>query len=167
MDGHIKVSNIIEDALWVAKVIAYSEGMAMIAKSNKDFGWGIKPADVISLWRGGCIIRASLLKDLKKAYELDPNLDSLLASPHFAQEVKSRQEKLRKLVGIAVAHGIPTMALSSSLNYVDFMEQPRASTAMIQGLRDFFGSHTYGRIDKSGVFHTLWSGNRTEVESKG
>ena len=167
MDGHIKVSNIIEDALWVAKVIAYSEGMAMIAKSNSDFGWGIKPAEVISLWRGGCIIRATLLKDLKKAYELDPNLESLLASPHFAHEVKSRQEKLRKLVGIAVANGVPTMALSSSLNYIDFMEQPRASTAMIQGLRDFFGSHTYGRVDKPGVFHTLWSGNRTEVENKG
>jgi 6-phosphogluconate dehydrogenase len=166
-DGHIKVSNIIEEALWVAKVIAYSEGMAMIAKSNTDFGWGIKPADVISLWRGGCIIRAELLKDLKRAYELNPELDSLLASPHFATEVKTRQEKLRKLVGIAVASGVPTMALSSSLNYLDFMEQPRASTAMIQGLRDFFGSHTYGRNDKSGIFHTLWSGNRTEVESKG
>jgi 6-phosphogluconate dehydrogenase len=166
-DGHIKVSNIIEEALWVAKVIAYSEGMAMIAKSNADFGWGIKPAEVISLWRGGCIIRAELLKDLKKAYEINPELDSLLASPHFAEVVKSRQEKLRKLVGIAVVNGIPTMALSSTLNYLDFMEQPRASTAMIQGLRDFFGSHTYGRVDKPGVFHTLWSGNRTEVESKG
>ncbi len=166
-DGEIKVSNIIEEALWVAKVIAYSEGMAMIAKSNSDFGWGIKPADVISLWRGGCIIRAELLKDLKKAYEINPELESLLASPHFAAEVKTRQEKLRKLVGIAVANGVPTMALSSSLNYLDFMEQPRASTAMIQGLRDFFGSHTYGRMDKPGVFHTLWSGNRTEVESKG
>ena len=166
-DGAIKVSNIIEDALWVAKVIAYSEGMAMIAKSNSDFGWGIKPAEVISLWRGGCIIRAELLRDLKKAYELNPDLDSLLASPHFATEVKTRQEKLRKLVGIAVANGVPTMALSSSLNYLDFMEQPRASTSMIQGLRDFFGSHTYGRVDKLGVFHTLWSGNRTEVQSKG
>ena len=166
-DGDLKVSNIIEDALWVAKVIAYSEGMAMIAKSNADFGWGIKPADVISLWRGGCIIRAELLRDLKKAYELDPALESLLASPHFADEVKHRQEKLRKLVGIAVTNGVPTMALSASLNYLDFMEQPRASTAMIQGLRDFFGSHTYGRVDKPGVFHTLWSGNRTEVEMKG
>jgi 6-phosphogluconate dehydrogenase len=165
--GDLKVSTLIEDALWVAKVIAYSEGMAMIAKSNTDFGWGIKPADVISLWRGGCIIRAELLKDLKKAYELDPNLESLLASPHFADEVKHRQEKLRKLVGIAVSNGVPTMALSASLNYLDFMEQPRASTAMIQGLRDFFGSHTYGRVDKAGTFHTLWSGNRSEVEIKG
>lgn len=163
IDSKVKISDLIEDALWVAKVIAYSEGMAMIAKSNSEFGWDIKPSEVISLWRGGCIIRAALLKDLKSAYEVNPNLDSLLASEHFASQIKARQEVLRKLVGIAVANGVPTMALSAALNYLDFMQQPRASTAMIQGLRDFFGSHTYGRNDKAGTFHTLWSGDRREI----
>ena len=68
------------------------------------------------------------------------------------------------LIGIAVSEGVPTMALSSALNYLDFMQQPRASTALIQGMRDFFGSHTYGRVDEGGIFHTLWSGNRSEVK---
>lgn len=159
-----KVAPLIEEALWVAKVIAYSEGMSMIAKSNSQYGWGIKPGQVISLWRGGCIIRAELLKDLKAAFDQDEKLESLLASPHFAREIQGRQAKLRALVGIAVAEGVPTMALSSALNYLDFMQQPRSSTTLIQGMRDFFGSHTYGRDDETGVFHTLWSGNRSEVK---
>ena len=159
-----KVAPLIEEALWVAKVIAYSEGMSMIAKSNSQYGWGIKPGQVISLWRGGCIIRAELLKDLKAAFDQDEKLESLLASPHFAREIQGRQAKLRALVGIAVAEGVPTMALSSALNYLDFMQQPRSSTTLIQGMRDFFGSHTYGRDDEAGVFHTLWSGNRSEVK---
>ena len=162
--GDLKVAPLVEEALWVAKVIAYSEGMSMIAKSNGDFGWGIKPAEVIALWRGGCIIRAELLNDLKKAFDLDPQLGSLLASKHFANEIQERQSKLRSLIGIAVSEGVPTMALSSALNYLDFMQQPRASTALIQGMRDFFGSHTYGRVDEGGIFHTLWSGNRSEVK---
>lgn len=159
-----KVAPLIEEALWVAKVIAYSEGMSMIAKSNSQYGWGIKPGQVISLWRGGCIIRAKLLKDLKAAFDHDEKLESLLASVHFAQEIQVRQTKLRALVGIAVAEGVPTMALSSALNYLDFMQQPRSSTTLIQGMRDFFGSHTYGRDDETGVFHTLWSGDRSEVK---
>jgi 6-phosphogluconate dehydrogenase len=160
----LKVAPLVEEALWVAKVIAYSEGMTMIAKSNGNFGWGIKPSEVIALWRGGCIIRAELLNDLKQAFDLDPKLESLLASKHFAKEIQERQAKLRSLIGIAVAEGVPTMALSSALNYLDFMQQPRSSTALIQGMRDFFGSHTYGRIDEAGVFHTLWSGDRSEVK---
>ena len=160
----LKVAPLVEEALWVAKVIAYSEGMTMIAKSNSDFGWGIKPSQVIALWRGGCIIRAELLNDLKKAFDLDPELKSLLASKHFAKEIQWRQSKLRSLIGIAIAEGVPTMALSSALNYLDFMQQPRSSTSLIQGMRDFFGSHTYGRTDEEGVFHTLWSGNRSEVK---
>ena len=102
--------------------------------------------------------------DLKKAFDLDPQLGSLLASKHFANEIQERQSKLRSLIGIAVSEGVPTMALSSALNYLDFMQQPRASTALIQGMRDFFGSHTYGRVDEGGIFHTLWSGNRSEVK---
>ena len=164
LNKELKIAPLVEEALWVAKVIAYSEGMTMIAKSNETFNWSIKPAEVISLWRGGCIIRAALLNDLKSAFDLDPNLKSLLASKHFAKEIQTRQEKLRKLIGIAVSEGVPTMALSSALNYLDFMQQPVASTTLIQGMRDFFGSHTYGRVDEPGVFHTLWSGDRSEVK---
>jgi 6-phosphogluconate dehydrogenase len=157
------ISNFIEEALWVAKVIAYSEGMTMIAKSNIQFDWGIRLGEVISLWRGGCIIRAALLKDLLVAFECNSDLESLLASPNFSLSVQQRQESLRKLVSIAVQNGVPTMALSAALNYLDFMQQPNASTSMIQGMRDFFGAHTYGRSDQDGIFHTLWSGDRSEV----
>ena len=162
----VKVSEIIEDALWVAKVVAYAEGMSMIAKSNTEYGWGINLANVISLWRGGCIIRASLLKDLKKAFEINPNLESLIASEHLAEGIQKRISKLRELVSTGVDNGVPTMALSSALNYLDFMSQKRASTVMIQGLRDFFGAHTYARNDRAGTFHTLWSADRSEVKLK-
>jgi 6-phosphogluconate dehydrogenase len=155
----------VEDALWVAKVIAYSEGVSLIKRANQEFNWDIKPGQVISLWRGGCIIRAELLKDIKAAFEIDPELETLLSSPHFAADIQKRQESLRALIQIAVGAGVPTMALSSALNYLDFMQQPRASTALIQGMRDFFGSHTYGRVDHDGVFHTLWSSDRSEVKS--
>ena len=149
----------------MAKVIAYSEGVSLIKRANKEFEWDIQPGQVISLWRGGCIIRAELLKDIKTAFELDPALETLLSSPHFAKDIQKRQESLRKLIQIAVGAGVPTMALSSALNYLDFMQQPRASTALIQGMRDFFGSHTYGRVDEPGVFHTLWSSDRSEVKN--
>jgi 6-phosphogluconate dehydrogenase len=164
-DSGESILGYVEDALWVAKVIAYSEGVSLIKRANKEFSWEIQPGQVIALWRGGCIIRAELLKDIKAAFELNPDLETLLSSPHFAKEIQKRQESLRKLIQIAVGAGVPTMALSSALNYLDFMQQPRASTALIQGMRDFFGSHTYGRNDQEGVFHTLWSSDRSEVKS--
>ena len=162
-DSGESILGYVEDALWVAKVIAYSEGVSLIKRANKEFSWEIQPGQVIALWRGGCIIRAELLKDIKAAFEINPDLETLLSSPHFAKEIQKRQESLRKLIQIAVGAGVPTMALSSALNYLDFMQQPRASTALIQGMRDFFGSHTYGRNDQEGVFHTLWSSDRSEV----
>ena len=165
INSDFKVAPLIEEALWVAKVIAYSEGVSLIKSANKEFDWDINPGSVISLWRGGCIIRAELLKDIKVAFENDAALETLISSKHFTANMQSRQESLRKLIQIAVANGVPTMALSSALNYLDFMQQPRASTALIQGMRDFFGSHTYGRVDSEGVFHTLWSGDRSEVQS--
>ena len=163
--SELKVAPLIEEALWVAKVIAYSEGVSLIKKANKEFDWDINPGQVIALWRGGCIIRAELLKDIKIAFESDRQLETLLSSKHFTADIQKRQESLRSLIQIAVGNGVPTMALSSALNYLDFMQQPRASTALIQGMRDFFGSHTYGRNDEAGVFHTLWSGDRSEVKS--
>lgn len=164
-NSDVKVAPLIEEALWVAKVIAYSEGVSLIKKANTEFDWKINPGQVISLWRGGCIIRAELLKDIKIAFENDRQLETLLSSQHFTTEIQKRQESLRSLIQIAVGNGVPTMALSSALNYLDFMQQPRASTALIQGMRDFFGSHTYGRNDAEGVFHTLWSGDRSEVQN--
>jgi 6-phosphogluconate dehydrogenase len=164
-DSGESILGYVEDALWVAKVIAYSEGVSLIKRANKEFSWEIQPGQVIALWRGGCIIRAELLKDIKAAFEINPDLETLLSSPHFAKEIQKRQESLRKLIQIAVGAGVPTMALSSALNYLDFMQQPRASTALIQGMRDFFGSHTYGRNDEEGIFHTLWSSDRSEVKS--
>jgi 6-phosphogluconate dehydrogenase len=163
--SELKVAPLIEEALWVAKVIAYSEGVSLIKKANQEFEWDINPGQVIALWRGGCIIRAELLKDIKIAFENDRQLETLLSSKHFTADIQKRQESLRSLIQIAVGNGVPTMALSSALNYLDFMQQPRASTALIQGMRDFFGSHTYGRNDEAGVFHTLWSGDRSEVKS--
>lgn len=160
----LKVAPLIEEALWVAKVIAYSEGVSLIKSANREFDWNINPGSVISLWRGGCIIRAELLKDIKIAFASDSTLETLISSKHFTKEIQTRQESLRKLIQIAVGNGVPTMALSSALNYLDFMQQPRASTALIQGMRDFFGSHTYGRVDSEGIFHTLWSGDRSEVK---
>ena len=153
----------LEAALWASKVVSYAQGMSLIANASAKYEWQIDASTAIALWRGGCIIRAKLLKQIQDAFAAEPELASLLVSPIIAPQVNDAQPAWRRVVALAVAAGIPAPGIASALQYVDVMRQPVGSTNVIQGLRDFFGAHTYNRNDMDGVFHTLWSGDRSEV----
>jgi 6-phosphogluconate dehydrogenase len=150
-------------ALYASKVVAYSQGFDQIAAASELYGWGIDRGAMARIWRGGCIIRARFLNRITEAYERDPGLPLLIADPYFAEVVGSGVAAWRRVVAQAALAGVPVPAFASSLSYYDGLRAQRSSAALIQGQRDLFGAHTYGRVDRPGTFHTLWSGDRTEV----
>ncbi|RXZ70958.1 NADP-dependent phosphogluconate dehydrogenase [Agromyces albus] len=152
-------------ALYASKIIAYSQGFDEIVAGAEQFGWEIKKGDIAKIWRAGCIIRARFLNRIADAYSDDPELVVLVSAPYFRDAVAGTQDSWRRVVAAAAYAGIPTPAFSSSLAYYDGLRAPRLPAALVQGQRDFFGAHTYKRVDKPGVFHTLWSGDRTEIET--
>ncbi len=154
----------IRQALYASKVVAYSQGFDHIAAASQAFGWDVDRGAMARIWRGGCIIRARFLNRITEAYERDPGLPLLLADPGFAEAVGSRVPAWRRVVAQAALNGVATPAFASSLSYYDGLRAERTSAALIQGQRDLFGAHTYQRVDKPGIFHTLWSGDRSEVE---
>ena len=153
----------LEQALWASKVVCYAQGMSLIAAASAEYGWEIDPAAAVQLWRGGCIIRAKLLTQIHAAFVADPKLPTLLAAPGIVEGINAAQPAWRRAVGTSIASGVPAPGLTSALQYVDVMRRRPGSTNVIQGLRDFFGAHTYKRNDMDGTFHTLWSGDRSEV----
>lgn len=152
-------------ALYASKIIAYSQGFDAIVAGAEQYGWDIKKGDIAKIWRAGCIIRAQFLNRISDAYEEDSSLVALVLAPYFRDAVEGAQEAWRRVVVHAVQAGIPTPAFSSSLAYYDGIRADRLPAALIQGQRDFFGAHTYKRIDKDGTFHTLWSGDRSEISA--
>jgi 6-phosphogluconate dehydrogenase len=152
-------------ALYASKIVAYAQGFDEIAAGAAEFGWDIDRGAIARIWRGGCIIRARFLNRITAAYEENPQLTSLLLAPYFTDAVAAGQQAWRRVVSGAALAGIPVPAFASSLAYYDGLRSPRLPAALIQGQRDFFGAHTYRRVDKEGTFHTLWSGDRTEVAS--
>jgi 6-phosphogluconate dehydrogenase len=149
-------------ALYASKVVAYAQGFDHIAAGSAEYGWAIDRGAMATIWRGGCIIRARFLNRIRDAYDGDPELPSLLVAPYFADAVRTGVDSWRRVVGHAAAAGIPTPAFSSSLAYFDGLRRDRLPAALIQGLRDNFGAHTYRRVDSDGTFHTEWSGDRSE-----
>ena len=149
-------------ALYASKVIAYAQGFDLILAGAQEYGWEIDPSAVSKIWRAGCIIRARFLNRIADAYDRDPNLQSLIADPYFATEVAASDAAWRRVVATAAYAGVPAPAFGASLSYYDSLASERLPAALIQGQRDFFGAHTYGRIDHPGSFHTDWSGQRTE-----
>ena len=152
-------------ALYASKMIAYSQGFDAIAAGADEYGWNIDLGSVAKIWRGGCIIRAVFLNRITDAYRETPDLVALVTAPYFTEAVAGAQESWRRVVSHAALAGIPTPAFSSSLAYYDGIRAERLPAALVQGQRDFFGAHTYKRVDVEGIFHTLWSGNRTEIEA--
>ena len=152
-------------ALYASKVIAYSQGFDAIVAGAEQYGWDIKKGDIAKIWRGGCIIRARFLNRITDAYAADPGLVALVTAPFFADVMKQAQDAWRTVVADAAHAGIPAPVFASSLAYYDSLRADRLPAALTQGQRDFFGAHTYRRVDRSGTFHTLWSGDRTEVEA--
>jgi 6-phosphogluconate dehydrogenase len=155
---------LIEDvraALWSAKVVAYAQGMDQIRAASATYDWNIDVAEVAKIWRGGCIIRARLLERIRQEYAAQ-NLTTLLAAPSVADELGRCQDSWRRVVSTAVAGGVPVPGFSSALAYYDTVRAERLPAALVQGLRDFFGAHTYRRTDSDGSFHTDWPADRSE-----
>jgi 6-phosphogluconate dehydrogenase len=152
-------------ALYASKVVAYAQGFDHIAAGSAEYDWGIDRGAMATIWRGGCIIRARFLNRIREAYDENPDLPTLLVAPYFADAVRSGVEAWRRVVGQAAAAGIPTPAFSSSLAYYDGLRRDRLPAALIQGLRDLFGAHTYKRVDRDGTFHVEWAGDRKEHEA--
>ena len=152
-------------ALYASKVVAYAQGFDLITAGSAEYGWDVDRGAMATIWRGGCIIRARFLDRIREAYEADPDLPSLLLAPYFADAVRSGVASWRRVVSQAALGGIPTPAVSSSLAYYDGLRSKPLPAALIQGLRDNFGAHTYRRVDKDGSFHTEWAGDRAEHEA--
>jgi 6-phosphogluconate dehydrogenase len=152
-------------ALYASKLVAYAQGFDAIRAGATEYGWNIDLGAVSKIWRGGCIIRAQFLNRIADAYKTNPQLPSLLFDPYFKKAVASAVSSWRQVVAKASLAGIPVPAYASSLSYYDGLRSERLPAALVQGQRDFFGAHTYKRVDMDGTFHTLWSGDRSEVEA--
>ncbi|HEV3360341.1 MAG TPA: NADP-dependent phosphogluconate dehydrogenase [Pseudonocardiaceae bacterium] len=147
----------VEQALYAAKVVAYAQGFNQIQAGSTEYGWNIDLASLATIWRGGCIIRAEFLNEIRNAYTNDPKLPTLLTDATFAESVAGAQDSWRNVVSTAARLGIPSPGLSTALSYYDGLRAARLPAALIQGQRDFFGAHTYRRVDAEGTFHTLWA----------
>jgi 6-phosphogluconate dehydrogenase len=148
----------IHQALYASKVCSYAQGFALMAEAQNEFGWDLNFGEIAMIWRGGCIIRAHFLNRIKEAFDRDPGLKNLLLDDYFKDIVHAAQAPWRKVVIEAARMGIPVPAFSSALAYYDSYRRGRLPANMIQALRDYFGAHTYERVDKEGSFHTNWTG---------
>ena len=152
-------------ALYASKLVAYAQGFDEIKAGSEEYGWDIDPRDLATIWRDGCIIRAKFLNRIVDAYNTNPDVESLLLDPYFKNEMGDLINSWRRVVIAATQTGLPIPVFTSSLSYYDSLRADRLPAALIQGQRDYFGAHTYQRVDKPGTFHTQWSGDRSEVEA--
>ena len=155
----------LRDALYAAKIVAYEQGFEQMAVASAQYGWSLNLSEIAAIWRGGCIIRARMLDRVMDAYERDSSLQSLLLADHFRDAVTAAEGAWRQAVSLAIAAGVPTPAFSSTLAYYDGFRRARGPANLLQGLRDYFGAHTYRRLDKPGVFHTRWGQDGAEVKA--
>jgi len=149
--------NDVRDALYASKVVAYAQGFDQMLAAAKEHGWNLNPGEIATIWRGGCIIRARFLDRIKDAYDATPDLANLLLAPYFTEAVRVGQDGWRRVIAQAANLGIPVPAFSSALAYYDGYRRERLPANLIQAQRDFFGAHTYERIDRPGSFHSNWS----------
>lgn len=148
-------------ALYAAKICSYAQGFALLSKGAAEYNWDLDLGVTASIWRGGCIIRAQFLDHIRAAYERDGELKNLLLDPYFTKIVTEAQKSWRRVAAVAALRGIPIPGLSSALNYYDLYRHERLPANLLQGQRDYFGAHTYKRIDREGSFHTEWTSDAT------
>ena len=151
-----KLADLAENALYFSFIATYAQGLHQLADASKEYGYELDIATIAKVWRAGCIIRAALLADITVAFQEDASLPNLLLSPTFVDKVKDTVEAAREVVAFGARNGIPLPALSNSLTYFDAYTSSRLPLNLIQAQRDYFGSHTYERLDRDGVFHTNW-----------
>ncbi len=142
--------------LYLSKICSYAQGFSQLKVASKEYHWDLRPGEIAMIFRGGCIIRAGFLQNIKDAYDRNPNLDNLLLDEYFKGIVESYQEAAREVVAAAVKAGIPVPGLSSALFYYDSYRAEVLPANLLQAQRDYFGAHTYQRVDREGIFHTDW-----------
>ncbi|HXY38681.1 MAG TPA: NADP-dependent phosphogluconate dehydrogenase [Vicinamibacteria bacterium] len=155
-----KLVDAARQALYASKVTSYAQGLALLRLASKEYGYALDPGEIARIWRAGCIIRARLLGEIRDAYRRDPGLVNLLLDDAFRAAVEERQGAWRFVVQTAVGLGIPVPALSASLAWYDAYRSERLPANLTQAQRDYFGAHTYRRVDREGSFHTEWPGAR-------
>lgn len=146
----------VRKALYASKICSYAQGFAQMRVASEEYGWSLYYGDIAMIFRGGCIIRARFLQNIKDAYDRNSELKNLLLDPYFQEIVERYQEAWRKVITVAIAHGIPVPAFSSALAYYDSYRTETLPANLLQAQRDYFGAHTYERVDKEGFFHTNW-----------
>ena|GEM_PF-16940 len=151
-----KIINLVRDALYAAKICSYAQGFGLMKLASEEYGYKLKYGEIAKIWRGGCIIRARFLNDIRDAFIRNPGLPNLMIDPEFSQLMNAKQSALRKVVAMAAENGIPALAFSSALAYFDAYRSARLPANLTQAQRDYFGAHTYRRVDKDGSFHTEW-----------
>ena len=156
-----RLINAVRDALYASKIVSYAQGMELLHAASSEYKWNLNLSDIATIWRGGCIIRAKFLNRIVEAYQRDPALHNLLLDRYFTKIIRKTQRNWRVAVSTAIKHGVAVPAFSASLAYFDSYRQARLPANLLQAQRDFFGAHTYERVDKPGVFHTEW------IESEG
>jgi 6-phosphogluconate dehydrogenase len=147
----------IRQALYASKICSYAQGFALMKEAGKEYGWKLNFGEIAKIWRGGCIIRAQFLHRITEAYERDPELANLMLDPFFKEVLESAQENWRHVVASASTVGFPVPAFSSALSYFDSYRREALPANLIQAQRDYFGAHTYQRVDREGTFHTEWT----------
>jgi 6-phosphogluconate dehydrogenase len=148
--------NAIFDALYASKICSYAQGFEIMKSASKEYKWNLNFGEIALIWRNGCIIRARFLERIKEAFELNPNLDNLLLDPFFKDIIHKTQNNWRRVISTAINFGIPIPAFSSALAYFDSYRSAILPANLLQAQRDYFGAHTYERVDKPGTFHTEW-----------
>jgi len=150
----------IRDALFAAKLVSYAQGFTLLQEAAKDYGWKLNYGEIALMWRGGCIIRSKFLGQIKEAFDKNADLDNLLLDPYFKQKIETAQQHWRQVAALAITNGIPVPAITSALAYFDGFRTARLPANLLQAQRDFFGAHTYERVDKKrgDHFHTNWTG---------
>jgi 6-phosphogluconate dehydrogenase len=146
----------VRKALYMSKICSYAQGFAQLKAASNENNWDLQYGSLAMIFRGGCIIRAAFLQNIKEAYDRDANLSNLLLDPYFKKIVEGYQSSLRDIITVAVQHGIPVPAFSGALSYYDSYRTETLPANLLQAQRDYFGAHTYQRIDKEGTFHTNW-----------
>jgi 6-phosphogluconate dehydrogenase len=146
----------VRQALYASKIASYAQGCVQLQAAAKELDWPLNFGSIALLWRGGCIIRARFLDQIKEAFDAEPDLENLLLAPYFTEEVSRAQPAWRRVVGKAIEAGIAVPAFTTALTYFDGYRESRLPANLLQAQRDYFGAHTYERIDKPGTFHTDW-----------
>ena len=159
--------NDLENAIYASKIVSYAQGYDLMMEAAKEYNWNLNYGGIALMWRGGCIIRSVFLKDIKNAFDNNPNLRNLLLDPFFKEQVEAAQAGWRRVCATALENGIPVPAMTSALAYFDGFRSERLPANLLQAQRDYFGAHMYERVDKprGEFFHTNWTGHGGDTAS--